>query len=581
MSSTPAAGSSSSDGSDVSGAPGTATGATASEDAATASYMASWRALNVLMRRGLSWSGNERHKAYWQKDGRFFDVSNISGLDWIDDGRASVPLDWDFDGRQDLLVSARSAPRIRLLVQEDRPTGAFLGLRLQPRTSLDAIGARVEVTLADGTRLVRSQRAASGYLAQPGGWLHVGLGADLPERRPVRVVVRWPDGERQDFGALEPSAFHVLEQGSGTARAFQPPRTSWRDEPRAFERPAVRSTKRIVPVDPVPLPRLVFRDEDRMPRALFGVRQDVQTAPLLVVLTANWCAPCRVEQGELVARGAELAERGLAVLALATDTQAEWDAVDAADEALGWGRARAQGRTFVRGYLEPDGLALLDALQGVLRDDERPLALSTSRLVDGRGRLVALYEGSLDVDRLLLDLALLDATPETRRRAAAFSEGRWLRAPGPFDGSELAGRFAARGLADAARELERAALRVVEGSPADLRYGFGRRAAAAGRLEEAARHLRAALAEDPTHAGAWLELGKVLHRTGRLPEAVDAYRQSLRAEETDAGHYFLGHALLGLGDLEGTQAQCVKLRTRGSSLAEDLEIAFARARNGR
>ena len=62
-------------------------------------YEGSWRALNKLMRRGRSWSGNERHKAFWQgKKGVFWDVSHSSGLDFLDDGRAASVVDWDFDG---------------------------------------------------------------------------------------------------------------------------------------------------------------------------------------------------------------------------------------------------------------------------------------------------------------------------------------------------------------------------------------------------------------------------------------------------------------------------------------------------
>ncbi|NIP94492.1 MAG: hypothetical protein GWO24_14035, partial [Akkermansiaceae bacterium] len=65
---------------------------------------------------GRSFSGHEKNCCFLNTGGgRFADVSAAVGLAFDDDGRAVSVCDWDFDGRQDLWVTNRTAPRVRLL----------------------------------------------------------------------------------------------------------------------------------------------------------------------------------------------------------------------------------------------------------------------------------------------------------------------------------------------------------------------------------------------------------------------------------------------------------------------------------
>lgn len=66
---------------------------------------------------------------------------------------------------------------------------------------------------------------------------------------------------------------------------------------------------------------------------------------------------------------------------------------------------------------------------------------------------------------------------------------------------------------------------------------------------------RRALAADPDHAGANIDLGRLVHESGQADAAADLYRAALRTRPDDAVAWFnLGVALGDLGDLEGALA---------------------------
>ena len=117
--------------------------------------------LDRMIEQGRSFSGRERHCVFLNTgEQRFANVSAVTGLDFADDGRAVVAVDWDQDGDLDLWISNRNAPRLRLL-RNDSPVGnRFLTLKLQgdgTSVSRDAIGTRIELVSAElGERRLRS-----------------------------------------------------------------------------------------------------------------------------------------------------------------------------------------------------------------------------------------------------------------------------------------------------------------------------------------------------------------------------------------------------------------------------------------
>src|SRR5262249_38862156 len=66
----------------------------------SANYEQGWNAINELIRADHTWSGYERNTVYWNHgDGKFSDISGVSGLDLLEDGRAFALADFDHDGR--------------------------------------------------------------------------------------------------------------------------------------------------------------------------------------------------------------------------------------------------------------------------------------------------------------------------------------------------------------------------------------------------------------------------------------------------------------------------------------------------
>ena len=184
---------------------------------------------------GRSFSGRERNCFFLNTgdnpaaQGRFANISAVSGLDYPDDGRAVALVDWDHDGDLDMWISNRNAPRLRLM-RNEFPTGNnFLMLRLEGNgktTNRDAIGARVEVVYenvgskAPHPKSIKTLRAGEGFLAQSSKWIHFGLG----DTDAIKMVtVRWPGGELEQFTGIAANHRYRLVQGSGVAKDITAP----------------------------------------------------------------------------------------------------------------------------------------------------------------------------------------------------------------------------------------------------------------------------------------------------------------------------------------------------------------------
>jgi hypothetical protein len=123
-------------------------------------------------------------------------------------GRGAACADIDADGDLDLAITQVGAAA-RLLRNDRANDHRWLRLRLSTRgANRDAIGAQVDVH-AGGIVQRRDVVPTRGYLSQSELVLTIGLGSAA---RADAVVVRWPDGARQEFGALEADRLHVLEQ---------------------------------------------------------------------------------------------------------------------------------------------------------------------------------------------------------------------------------------------------------------------------------------------------------------------------------------------------------------------------------
>lgn len=519
-------------------------------------YTSGWVAIYRLMRQGLSWSGRERHRAFLNLgDGRFADASPISGLDRLDDGRAAARVDWDQDGAPDLVVTSRQAPLLRVL--RNRGAGPWLALRLAgaPRNR-DGIGARVEVRTASGRVLADTVRAGEGYLAQSSPWLFFGLGDDAEV---ASLRVRWPGADWEEFAGVEGPGRWRLALGSGRAEALPAPdRVSLAEA--ELGRAPESSRGRSVLAAPLPLKGLAgIGDDGPVPLV------DPAGKPTLVVLWAEWCAPCAGELARLARAAGEFERAGLRVLALDADPAAGGTRL--AD--LEWPHASARA--------DEPLLDALDALQQSVFERRHRLALPTSLLVAGDGRLLAVYRGPVEPAVVQADAGLSELGPEELRAAAVPFPGRWV-APPPTPDLARAARFLAEaGLEDAAMHYDRLGYEMRSTTPGRIQFEFGSARARAGQLVESVEHFRAATELEPEFQAAWASLAAALHSVGRAEEAVGAYRRALDLDGRDTtSRYNLALALAAGGEGAAAERELETLRVLDPALAGELESALGR-----
>ena len=241
----------------------------------------------------LSISGYERNRLFLGAGGsQFRDLSGVSGLDALTDGRAFALTDYDRDGWQDVAAVNTNAPLLQLFrndIAERGGTGNVVALRFSggnhssgpsgrfgPR---DGYGAKVTVTLG-ATELLREHRCGEGLAAQNSPTLLVGIG----DRAAADAVeVRWPGGTVQRTGPVPAGTLLTVFENparSPTGEAFVAER---------YPGPA--------PAPPAGTPRKEGTGEFSLPSAPGSAGAGAELR--MYTSTATWCPSCKASLPQL------------------------------------------------------------------------------------------------------------------------------------------------------------------------------------------------------------------------------------------------------------------------------------------
>jgi TolB-like protein/Tfp pilus assembly protein PilF len=195
---------------------------------------------------------------------------------------------------------------------------------------------------------------------------------------------------------------------------------------------------------------------------------------------------------------------------------------------------------------------------------------------EGYDAATALFQQALDQDPTSADAAAelafiyyLQGTDEILAPATAFEQARRAAATAlKLDPSNPRAHYVLGKIhmvydwdwAAAAEEFQQVA-KLAPGSP-DAPNGRARLSMALGRWDEALRHIRAALAQDPFELGSFEALAWVEMRRGHLAEAEAAMRRVLEIRPNYSwAHYYLGLVLLARGERDAALMEIQQERT--------------------
>jgi tetratricopeptide (TPR) repeat protein len=436
----------------------------------SARYESAWREFQKRMTEdGWSTHGRERKRVFMNRgDGTFADVSAQSGLDVDDDGRAFGVLDFDNDGRLDVVLKNRTAPQVRIM-RNGGQGGHHVTLELNgTRSNRDAIGARV--TLACGNaKWTKQVEAGSGFLSQHSRRVHFELGGC---DGPVSAKLDWPSGQSQVLRDLAVGQILQITEGSSAVKRRVPQ--------------ALRSQN-----------GAASQDDQEESGTWF-----VEPVPV-------WLS----EGGPFVMHAPQGAGSKTILM---SDGNGRWRSEDAAS------KARLAGVVIRRVFVAPPDVSkpftVLADKQGLAakvywgKPADSEIARDIGRLQQPRkdlalpfsgqqyGAVISRMEGYFRIALDLLDAGFDKQSLDYFQRAAKLEPRNSSIASGI--GSALARQGK---LAEALSHFERAA--VLEPASVSARFNIGTTLARLGRFQEAAASLKQAAEKDPQNAEIWANLG--------------------------------------------------------------------------
>ena len=337
--------------------------------------------MKLLFREGLSFSGFERDALFLNLESREFqDISGVSGLDSISDGRAAVLADFDNDGDLDIFLTAIQGEGHLLFKNNVGQANNFIRVVLEGGDSgRDAFGAVVRLKTAHGVQ-TRVCSGGNGFLAQPDRRLLFGLGQ---KKEAEWMEVLWPSGKSQRFGRIPSGAsLRIVESSEDYATLT--------DRPASLPDP-VRGENlvwhKLGLSKGGDLPALDLRSLNSHDQKTSAVLR--KGTSYFLNLWATWCGPCRKEMPELEKHKLRFQAKGIQLLGISLDQEADSASVEAF--------ARKLGVSYPLYRLDEAGI------EKVFGGDQAFVPLSI--LVDEKGRVADVFSGwSTETEKRIVKL---------------------------------------------------------------------------------------------------------------------------------------------------------------------------------
>jgi hypothetical protein len=164
---------------------------------------------------------NVRRPGQKPQEVRFEDVSAKAGpyFQARHMGRGAAWGDLDNRGRIDIVLSPTNEPVV-VLRNRHETDHHWLGVQVVGRPYRDAVGARLELQLADGEKLVRVIKGGGSYLSSVDRRVLFGLGS---RDKVARLTIRWPSGKTQSWEGLAVDRYWTLAEGEEARPGMQHP----------------------------------------------------------------------------------------------------------------------------------------------------------------------------------------------------------------------------------------------------------------------------------------------------------------------------------------------------------------------
>ncbi|GAA6134561.1 hypothetical protein NBRC116188_13500 [Oceaniserpentilla sp. 4NH20-0058] len=141
-------------------------------------------------------SEKETNVFFENHNGKLNNKTQGSGLDYLGNSRAATYFDWNSDGKLDVALSNYHGS-VHIYENKTKNENNWLAIKLtgsiKAGSNLDAIGARLVITLENGKKLWREIHGSVAYMTVHPKQQNFGLG----NSKRIKLEIRWPNGESE------------------------------------------------------------------------------------------------------------------------------------------------------------------------------------------------------------------------------------------------------------------------------------------------------------------------------------------------------------------------------------------------